>query len=386
MDEKRDSIETGKIGEDDFSLLGEMPSFEERERAAGLHLAGNDPLSGRRDPSAPRDSEDGIETVRVSPRNSGFSMRQLTGGISSDDDEPTTSEYQTALQSTYTDAAKTPRFGDLISLRVSGGSRLVARFWILKDDQAATTATIAFTFDVDGETKMFYALNVTYTPLEQIIDAVQDYMSGPNGGQEPDGRDIEPEAGGSFAISVNGIYDTDEDGFLVAPSGNPTITVNGGRITVAPGVSADIADLPDNSGFGFPSGDGVVWVRVYAEVDVTFKGTQGSRAMDSASGLIVLSTGVFEEGWRWNSGTDAKLVIRIGAVGLARRGNRRFAKIVQLREGDQNGVATGSGAGGSSGTDANGASLADGPREVTLCINGKPYSAFILAFNLTEIT
>lgn len=344
-------------------------------------------------PIDPRDSLDGQEEILTGGGGGGgFNVRQIAGGIaSSGDAEPSTAEYQAALIAAYDAAGVEPSFGDLVTLRVSGGSRLIARFWILNDDQAATNATVSFNYDIGDPpvSTAFYALNFAYAPLEQIIQAIQDYIAGPNGGQEPDGRDIEPESTGAFAISVNGIYDTNAEGFLIPGVGNPTIKVKAGSITPIKDLEATISSDFTTTGFGFPSSDGAIWVNLFVQTEITFTGTQGNRQVNSVDASIVAfnaNNAATDIGGRFVTTTLYRHFTNIGTVGLGRSGNRRLAKIIQKRVGNIVGINFGNNAGGAGGTDANGVVLKDGLREVLLCINGNLYSAFGLFFNLTEVT
>jgi hypothetical protein len=403
---KRDSssassgIQTGRVGE----AKAGNPTFEQREREAGLFLAGNDPMAGRREPAPipptvinqrtgnlDSDFDDFLLPSREAG-GGGFSVRQIAGGIaSSGDAEPSTAAYQEALVAAYDAAGVEPSFGDLVTLRVSGGSRLIARFWILNDDQAATNATVSFNYDIGDPpvSTAFYALNFAYAPLEQIIQAIQDYIGGPDGGQEPDGRDIEPESVGPFAISVNGMYDTSPEGFLIPGIGNPTIRVRGGKITPIKGLEENITSDFTTTDFGFLANDGWYAVNLFVQTDITHTGTQGNRQVDSVSAQIAAFNSTDADtniGGRFISTTVYRHFTNIGTVALAKSGNRRFARITQTRVGDISGISFGSNAGGDGSTDANGVVLKDGLREVLLCIKGKPYSAFGLFFNLTEVT
>lgn len=316
----------------------------------------------------------------------GVALRQFTGGIASTGGtEPSTAEYITALQTIYTNEGVPPQFGDYITLRASGGSRLVARFWVLNDDQAATNATISFDHTENAVTTTYYALNVTYVPIEQVIDAIQDYFAGADAGQEPDGRDIEPDGSAPFAISVNGLYDTDPDGFLIPAVGNPTLSVNAGTVDATDDINATASGISIST-YPFPGGDGVTYVHFYLKVTITLDGPDGTPSgatatiesrTTSTSGVPSVSETSFP------TSNTAEKSYTIGVVALARSGDRRFAKITQTFAGDLKAYSNGT---GSNTVDSNGVNLAAGLREITLCVNGFPYTCSILTGPLTEVT
>lgn len=386
-------------------------SMKRRELEAGLYLAGNDPMAGRSSPIASkiglseetakigtfgtkgrlagepkrqRDSEDGIETIEIKGNGvGGLKVRLLGGAIASSGDEPSTAEYQAALQATYTSNSVTPQRGDLITLRVSGGTRLIARFWILEDDQAATNATVAFTYGDPPVT--YYALNLSYSPIEQIIDAIQDYLAGPNGGQDPDGRDIEPATNAPFAIAVNGNYSTDANGFLVA-SNSVNISVNAGTAQFIDDQPAATVAEYGPAAFNFSATDGTRTLAAVLLARMPLTGAQGTIASISASiGVTDVTSGTYPPAV---SDTDfvtfpgeATRRYLIGTIILKRNGNRRWVGITQTFSGD---VKLAGSTGNSASVD--GVNLAAGLREFTICINGKPYKTHLLTGPLTAVT
>lgn len=320
---------------------------------------------------------------RGSSGGGGLSIRQLTGGIDSGGTtEPGTAEYQTALIGVYTAAGLEPQIGDLVTLRASGGSRLIARFWVLEDDQAATNATVAFTVNVgDPPTATtFYGLNISYAPIEQIIDAIQDYLAGPNGGQEPDGRDVEPSPVGPFAINVNGNYSIDAGGFLI-PSASATIGVLGGTFKANADVTAPASGI--SSSKSFPASDGIIYYQVYLLVTATMS----SGTLSSISATISIRETSDENPpasseWTGKGSTLTK-GFTIGTVAFARRGNRRYARISQSIVGT---ITNTTGTSGGMVSDPNGADTRPGPREFIINVNGKLYKTIIITTELVEVT
>lgn len=308
----------------------------------------------------------------------GLGVRVLEGSIAADGDEPSTAEYQSALEATYTTNEVAPKRGDLIALKVSGGTRLVARFWILDDDNAATNATVAFTFGTPSVT--YYALNMSYASIEQIIDAIQDYLAGSNGGQDPDGRDVEPSPAGPFAISVNGNYSTDGDGFLV-PSNSATIGVLGGTFKA----NADVTDAAAgiSTSKSFPGSDGITYYHVYLLVTATMSG--GTLASVTAAISIRETSNENPPASSEWTGTGSTLTkgFTIGTVAFARRGNRRYARITQSIVGT---ITNTTGTSGGVASDSNGVDTRPGPREIILCVNGTPYKTHVITTELVEVT
>ena len=343
----------------------ELPDFDLPMPSPARPLAG---IDSRFDDFSPQSNE-----------GSGLGIRQFTGGIVVDGNEPSTAEYQAALIAVY--ASDTPRKGDLITLRVASGTRLVARFWILENDTAASNATVAFTIGSDT----YYALNISYAPLEQIIGAFQDYLAGPGSGEDPDGRDLDPESTAPFSISVNGIYDTDPNGFLIPPSGNPSISVVGGTVQVTDDITATATSPAPITIYGFPPSDNLkVYIHIYLKVTVSLLGPQGTSS--SATAVIehrsVSTPGVAAVSADSFVGTNKITCYTIGVVTLARKGNRRFARITQSFAGDLELHPEGTG----SSTPVSGVNLATDVRRVILTINGEPYNTYILTGPLVAVT
>lgn len=309
----------------------------------------------------------------------GLSIRQYTGTISSTGaSEPTEGAYQTALIAIYTAATAVPAAGDYITLLATGTTRLVARFWILAEDTADANATVSFIFDEIG----YVALNVTYTPIEQITAA----LANPGSGEQPTATDIEPDSAGSFAISVNNFYSTNASGFLVPATGNPTIAVNGGTFQATDDVSGSATGISTAS-FSFPAGDGIKIITIYLTVTLTLNGPgktiSAATAVLSARESSTAGVGASGE-YSFPTTTTAKKTFTVGVVGLAKRGDRRFARIAQFINGTVLAYSDGT---GSSTVDANGVNTAAGPREITLVIDGQYlYTTKIATGPLTEVT
>jgi len=308
----------------------------------------------------------------------GISIRQFTGSISVSDagGEPTTAEYQSALSNVYS-SSNPPQFGDLVSLQIAGGTRLVARFWILNNDNVATTATIGFTVDGVG----YVGLNLNYTSAEGFLNGIQDYFAGPNGGQDPDGRDVFPTVVAPFAISVNGIYSTGQDGKL-SPSDTATIRTDNGEIEIKDNVSATANGVDTSKSFS--SGDGVRVFAIYLKAVVTFSNGTVSAVTATQelkeTGTTNL-TPVADMDFN-SAGTEGTKSWLIGTVELAKKGRRRFFRITQTLVGNVKSHAESTGTGSA----VDGADTDAGVREMVICVNGEPYKTFIFTGPLYEIT
>lgn len=311
----------------------------------------------------------------------GLSIRQFTGTISSNGKaEPTETAYQAALIATYTGQGEevVPFVGDYITLLETGTNRLVARFWILDEDNADANATISFTFNLID----YFALNVTYTPIEQLTAA----LANPGSGDQPNGADIEPDPIEDFAISVNDFYSTNASGFLVPATGNPTIAVNGGTFQATDDISATATGISTTS-YGFPTGDAIKIITIYLEVTLTLNGP--GKTISAASATITSregsASGVGAIGeTSFPTATTAKKTFTIGVVGLAKRDKRRFARIAQFINGTVSAYSDGT---GSNTPDSNGVNKAAGPREIILVINGQYlYKTIIGTGPLIEVT
>lgn len=408
-------ITTGKIGQVSFSKFGPMPTMEDRERAAGLYLRGNDPLSGRfplgEIPKARTFRDDVFEdraqnssfnfpTTESGPAlGQDFIFRQLSGTVSISDEggNATAAELQSGLQNLYSFYGDQARYGDIVTLVNSSGGAFAARFLVvLEDDGAPSEVTIAFT---SGATT-FYALNLAATSIAALTDAFDQYAGiFDQSGTVPRDDDIIPDTSGgdqaSFQISVPSPYTVDsETGALQLGSGNPTISVNGGTYEVFAGISGTFSANSTNS--YSPPTTGVQFVGVYASFEINFTGSIGSRVPGSISETSIEFYGgtenEFVEGGSFNStGSVYTHKSLIGVVALLRRGNRSWAYINQKIQGDIvgiqgpfNSVSTGTGT-DSDGNDVSGQTKS-GMREVILCLNGKPYGTFILTGPLFEIT
>jgi hypothetical protein len=136
------------------------------------------------------------------------------------------------------------------------------------------------------------------------------------------------------------------------------------------------------------------FLHVYVKYTVSFTGTQGSRVANNiTTGVIEFfdsTTDDYKEGGEFNgSQTVYTHFTYIGNVRVTRRGNRRFAKITQVRSGQINGIQNFNTKQSGTTTDSDGNDVAaktkSGLREVVMCVNGKAYSTFIITSALFEI-
>jgi hypothetical protein len=408
-------ITTGKIGQVSFSKFGPMPTMEDRERAAGLYLRGNDPTSGRfplgEIPKARTFRDDVFEdraqnSIFDFPTTEGgptlgqdFMFRQLSGTVSVADEggNATVAELQAGLVNLYSFYSDQARYGDIVTLIDSSTGALVARFLVvLQDDGAPSEATVAFS----SEGTTFYGLNITTSSIAALTDAFDQY-SGifDSSGTVPRDEDIIPDTANgdksSFQISVSSPYDIDpETGALQLGTGVPVIYVKGGTYEVFPDISGTFSSDSTNS--FRPPETGVQFVAVYAKFQINFTGSIGSRVPSSIGETAFEFYGntenSFKEGGFFNAnGSVYTHYSLIGVVALLRRGFRSWAYINQKIQGNITGLQ-GSFNSVSVGTqtDSGGTDVSDktksGMREVILCLNGKPYGTFILTGPLFEIT
>ena len=127
--------------------------------------------------------------------------------------------------------------------------------------------------------------------------------------------------------------------------------------------------------------------------DINFTGTAGSRVAGSVlNGEIEFypsSSDVYKEGGKFNAtGSTYTHHMYLGSVAITRRGGRRYCQINQVRSGKIFGVQNYNTTQSGSATDPN--TTADqtrsGIREVIMCLNGKPFTTFILTGPLSQLT
>ena len=311
----------------------------------------------------------------------------------------TAAELQTGIQDAYTNSTfnAAPMFGDIITLTNASGGALVARFIvILEDDDAPGEATI--TFSSGGRTR--FALNLTSTTAAGLTDAFDQYVGiFDESAREPNDADMDTEEEGKgsspFQISISNTYGAvSAGGTLQIGSATPTVTVKSGTLTPMTGLDATIGS-DGTSTMTAPVDGNPKYLHIYAKYTINFTGGVGGRVADSVSGaqfeFFDSETNDFKEGGTFSAtGSSYTHFTHIGSVVLVKRGNRRFARINQKRSGTINGIqnfnsiSTGT-SNDSSGTDVS-AKTKSGIREVILCLDGVPYSTFILTGPLLEIT
>ncbi len=324
---------------------------------------------------------------------SGFIFGQLSGTISVADPSngATTAEYQTALGSIY--SSRNPKYGDIVTL-VTGAGAFDARFIIFPDgDWAPSNATVAFTSGLGT----YYAYNFSASSLSGITDALDQALGQfDTSGTVPRDDDINDELSGDvnadFQISITNLYSVSAEGVL-SIGGSPNVVVQGGDIEPMEGLTAAI---PQASNSTLAPTEGTTdFLHVYVKYEINFTGSAGSRvasSMGTSSIVFFDSTSEdYKEGGSF-SGTQTKYThfTYIGNVRVTRRGSRRFAKITQVRSGGINGIQNFNTIQAGTSTDSDGNNVADktksGLREVILCLNGKPYSTFIITSALFETT
>lgn len=304
----------------------------------------------------------------------------------------TTAEYQTALASIY--ATRKPKYGDIITF-ITTGSAFDSRFIVFPEgDGAPSNSTIAFT----SSSGTWYAYNFSAPSISGITDAIDQTLGQfDQSGTVPRDDDIDEEVSGDidadFQISVSNLYSVDPETNVLEIGGSPNVVVDGGTVEPMQGLTFSV---PQNSNSTLVPSEGTTdFLHIYVKYIINFTGTAGSRVADTiTNGEIQFfdsTTDAYKEGGSFNaSQTQYTHFTYIGNVRVTRRGNRRFAKITQVRSGQVNGIQNFNTKQSGTTTDSNGNDVASktksGLREVILCVNGNPYSTFIITSALFEIT
>lgn len=326
-------------------------------------------------------------------------FKQLSGTVSIADEggNATVLEFQTAIQALYSSNNALPSYFDILTLLAQSNGAFAGRFVVVYNDDAAPgESTIPFT--VSGNT--YYALNISVTTAASLADAFDQYAGiFDQSGTSPRDDDIDPDPDGvvgAFALSVNGQYnqDTDPDTGVItlSPNNSCNIKANGGNIEPMAELDTTVSAKTDSFSFNL---NGVTFVHAYVKYTIVFAGSQGSRV---AQTIINPSIQFYKsdvdnspEGGTFNSsGSEYTHYMHIGTVSLAARGYRRYAKINQTRSGDISGIQNFNSISTGTQTDSDGADVSDitksGMREIILCVDGRPYSTFIMTGPLFEIT
>ena len=382
-----------------------LSSQSEQELKSFLALASN--IDDDQSPSLPESFYEGsvikpqsfFESSNLPPFPGDFRVLKGTVTVASTAGNAAAAELQTGIQSAYANSTvnAAPMFGDIITLTNASGGALVGRFIvILEDDDAPGEATITFTSG--GKTR--FALNLTSTTAAGLTDAFDQYVGiFDESAKTPNDADIDTEEEGKgsspFQISISNTYGAvSAGGTLQIGSATPTVTVKAGTLTPMTGLDATISSDGTTTMTAPADGD-PKYLHIYAKYTINFTGGVGGRVANSISGaqfeFFDSETSAFKEGGTFSAtGSSYTHFTHIGSVAFVKRGNRRFARINQKRSGTINGIqnfnstSTGTST-DSSGTDVS-AKTKSGLREVILCLDGVPYSTFILTGPLLEIT
>lgn len=329
-----------------------------------------------------------------------FIFRQLSGDMAVADSagNATVSELRTGILAIYTALSDQAAYGDVLTLTNASGGALVARFIVmLQDDNAGGENTISFT----SGSSTFYAINITSTSAASLTDAFDEYFTTVNNMNHPDDRDLDVDSSVAsksmpFTISLNDTY-TDTSGVLTLNTSNPTVSVVEGSYEPMQGFSHDIDSGLTHDVTATLSSGSTVFILVFVKYILEFTGTQGSRIVSGFKTgaepqleFIESQSPSTVEGGDFNSdGSEYTHYDLVGIVGITTRGTRRTARIIQKFAGDQTGIRNFASKNAGSGADAAKGVTADmtksGIREVTLCLNGHPYSTFILTGPLLAI-
>ena len=333
------------------------------------------------------------DLLPIQQGQNGFIFGQISKSISIADplNGATTAEYQSALASIY--ATRKPKYGDIITF-ITTGSAFDSRFIVFpEDDGAPSNATIAFT----SSSGTWYAYNFSASSLSGITDAINQALGQfDQSGTVPRDDDIDEEVAGDidadFQISISNLYSVDPETNVLEIGGSPNVVVNSGTVEPMQGLTFSVPQASNST--LVPSEGTTDFLHVYVKYIINFTGNQGSRVANTiTNGEVVFfdsTTDAYKEGGSFNaSQTEYTHFTYIGNVRVTRRGNRRFAKITQVRSGQINGIQNFNTKQSGTTTDSDGNNVASktksGLREVLLCVNGKPYSTFIITSALFEI-
>tara|TARA_R110000772_G_scaffold133448_2_gene241944 strand:- start:260 stop:1402 length:1143 start_codon:yes stop_codon:yes gene_type:complete len=334
------------------------------------------------------------ELLPIQQGQNGFIFGQISKviTISNPANGATTVEYQTALASIY--AVRKPKYGDIVTF-ITTESAFDSRFIVFPEgDGAPSNSTIAFT----SSSGTWYAYNFSATSLSSITDAIDQALGQfDQSGTVARDDDIDEEvAGGTdaeFQISISNLYSVDPSTNALEIGGNPNVVVDAGTVEPMQGLTFPVPQKSNNT-LTVPLDGSVRFLHIYVQYEINFTGSQGSRVANTVTDGEILfyeakNSEFLEGGFFGASQTVYTHRTYIGNVQVVRRGSRRFAKIVQFRSGKVNGIQNFNTKQSGTTTDSGGADVAaetkSGLREVTLCLNGKPYSTFIITSALFEI-
>ena len=338
-------------------------------------------------------SFDSPELLPLQQGQNGFIFGQISKviTIANPANGATTAEYQTALASIY--AVRKPKYGDIVTF-ITSESAFDSRFIVFPEgDGAPSNSTISFT----SSNGTWYAYNFSATSLSSITDAIDQALGQfDQSGTVPRDDDIDEEVAGDinaeFQISISNLYSVDPATNVLSIGGNPNVVVDSGIVEPMQGLTFSVPQKSNNT--LVPAEGTTSFLHVYVKYTVSFTGTQGSRVANNiTTGVIEFfnsTTDDYKEGGEFNgSQTVYTHFTYIGNVRVTRRGNRRFAKITQVRSGQINGIQNFNTKQSGTTTDSSGNNVAaktkSGLREVILCVNGKAYSTFIITSALFEI-
>ncbi len=213
-------------------------------------------------------------------------------------------------------------------------------------------------------------------------------LGGESNSGSNEGANGDRSGGGDFAITVNGTSPTTDSDGLPVYATSASLSCNSGNVILFTGTAGNQISHSGSFTASFPVGSGYAYFGVYGKV-IYDSATSNQRTQPSTfvSGSIEIDTSAnvataFKDGFTRdaNFDTNGRLVymFRIGVVALQKDGLNRFAYVNQLQTGDH--TIDFSSESDSSVTPT--VDIGDGLRQVTLCINGNPFTGFI---NVTGI-
>ena len=245
---------------------------------------------------------------------------------------------------------------------------------------------------VEGDVNNFFkkASKVDESP---VIEGFDDFfevtdLSAPgvgssSGSGSGDGANGDRSGGGDFAITVNGTAPTTGSDGLPVYSTTVSLDCNSGNVILFTGTAGNEISHSGSFSASFPVGDGYAYFGVYGKViyaSATSNGrtqpstfVSGSIEIDTSANVATAFKDKFTRDASFSSNGRLVYMFRIGVVALQKDGNNRFVYVNQLQTGDHT-------INSSSETDTTvtpNVDIGDGPRQVTLCINGNPFTGFI---------
>jgi hypothetical protein len=217
----------------------------------------------------------------------------------------------------------------------------------------------------------------------EVVDLSSLGAASASGSGSGEGANGDRSGDGDFAITVNGTAPTTGSDGLPVYSTTVALNCESGNVILFTGTAGNQITRSGSFTASFPVANGYAYFGVYGKV-IYESATSNQRTQPSTfvSGSIEIDTSAnvataFKDGFTRDASfsSNGRLVymFRIGVVALQKDGLNRFVYVNQLQTGDHT-------INSSSETDSSVSptvDIGDGSRQVTLCINGNPFTGFI---------